>query len=54
MSPGLQGEVVMMLNKTWMDRVRMLKPIITLAQDKDTTRIRQIAHGQAFLVDLSM
>jgi len=54
MSPGLQGEVVMMLNKKWMKKVNMIKPIMMLAQDMDMTNIRRKADAKAFLVELSM
>jgi len=54
MSPGLQGEVVMMLNKRWMAKVTMIKSIMTLAQDTDVTNIRLRMDSKAFLVELSM
>jgi potassium voltage-gated channel Eag-related subfamily H protein 7 len=54
MSPGLQGEVVLTLNKKWMEKVNMVKPIMMLARDTDVTQLRRITDAKAFLVDLSM
>eukprot|EP00419_Tripos_fusus_P001307 CAMPEP_0172696424 /NCGR_PEP_ID=MMETSP1074-20121228/28041_1 /TAXON_ID=2916 /ORGANISM="Ceratium fusus, Strain PA161109" /LENGTH=700 /DNA_ID=CAMNT_0013517173 /DNA_START=38 /DNA_END=2138 /DNA_ORIENTATION=- len=54
MSPGLQGEVVMMMNQRWMAKVRIINRIMYETQNIRAADNHLGAFWMLFLVDLSM
>merc|ERR1719264_1112272 len=50
MSPGLQGEVVMMVNQPWMGQVRIIKQMMEAAQGTD----RYCTYVMSCLVEISL